>query len=115
MPEQGDDPKNDWEGYRMAAVYSVNFDDGPGARLFYHAVQLDGTSFVQEVVWNQKNDSWSKGAEIRRPYPNSHLAAAVDETSGILRLFYSSGNKTLSEDWLNTTDTKAGYSSGTTS
>lgn len=112
LPSRGNDPKNDWDGYRMAAVYSVNFDDGPGIRLFYHAVQLNGSSFVQEMIWNQKNDSWSKGAEIDKPYPSSHLAVAVDETSKILRLFFSSGNETLSEQWLDISNTKAGYSSG---
>lgn len=109
---QDGDPENDWDGYRMAAVYSVNFDDGPGIRLFYHAVQLNGSSFVQELIWNQKNDSWSKGAQIQRSYPNSHLAAAIDENSKILRVFFSSGNKTLSEEWLNIGDTKAGYNPG---
>ena len=112
LPSQGDDPVNDWDSYRMAAVYSVNFDDGPGIRLFYHAAQSNGTSFVQELIWNQRNDSWSKGAEISKPYPNSHLAVAVDEVSKILRLFFSSGNKTLSEEWLNITNTQAGYNSG---
>ena len=112
MPSQGDDPKNGWDGYRMAAVYSVNFDNGPGIRLFYHAGQLNGTSVVQELIWNQKNDSWSKGAELLKPYPNSHLAATVDENSKILRLFFSSGNQTLSEEWLNITNTQAGYSPG---
>ena len=96
----------------MAAVYSVNFDDGPGIRLYYHAMQLSGSAFVQELIWNQKNDSWSKGAELQDPYPNSHLAVAIDETSEILRIFYSSGNKTLNEKWLNISNTEAGYRPG---
>ena len=96
----------------MAAVYSVNFDDGPGIRLFYHAVQLNGTSLVQELVWNQKNDSWSRGAQLSRPYPNSHLAAAVDENSKILRVFFSSGSNTLAEEWLNITNIQDGYNPG---
>ena len=114
LTSQGEDPKNDWDGYRMASVYSVNFDNGPGIRLFYHAAQLNGTSVVQELIWNQKNDSWSKGASLSKPYPNSHLTATVDETSKILRLFFSSGNNTLSEEWLNITNTSGGYSPGRT-
>ena len=113
LPTQTEDPKNDWESYRMAAVYSVNFNDGPGIRLFYHSRLLDGTPFVQEMIWNQKNDVWSKGAELSKPYPNSHLAATIDENAGILRVFFSSGNKTLSYYWLNITDPQAGYSTGT--
>ncbi|KAL6720993.1 hypothetical protein ACLMJK_000093 [Lecanora helva] len=112
LPSQDDDPVNGWEGYRMSAVYSVNFDDGPGIRLFYHAKQLNGSSFVQELIWNQKNDSWSKGAELQDPYPNSHLAVTIDETTKILRIFYSSGDKALREEWLDITNTKAGYSLG---
>ena len=109
---QDGDPQNNWDGFRMAAVYSVNFDDGPGIRFFYHNVQNNGSTYVQELIWNQKSDKWTKGAIIQRPYPNSHLAATVDENSKILRLFFSSGNRTLSEEWLDITNTKAGYNSG---
>lgn len=112
QPLEGDDPKNDWDGYRMAAVYSKNFHSGPGIRLFYHASQLNGSSFVQELIWNQKNDTWSKGAVLNRPYPNSHLAVTVDESTNVLRLFYSAGNKTLAEDWVDISDPNGNYFSG---
>ena len=94
---QNGDPRNTWDSYRMTAVYSRNFSTGPGARLFYHAQYLNGTAFVQEMVWAQTNDSWTKGADIAGVNPNSHLAASIDESEGVLRLFYSTGDKNLEE------------------
>lgn len=96
----------------MTAVYSPNFHDGPGIRLFYHAEEQNGTSIVQELIWNLKNDAWSKGATFSKPYAYSHLAAVVDETQKILRLLFSSGGKTLSEEWLDISNIQAGYSAG---
>ena len=83
----------------MAAVYSQNFKSGPGMRLYYHVLDLNGTNFVQEVIWLQAQDKWSKGAELNGVFPNSHFAASIDESTGILRLFFSSGNNTLQEAW----------------
>lgn len=96
----------------MAAVYSPDFQDGPGIRLFYHAVELNGSTYVQELIWNQKNDAWSKGAQFSKPYAYSHLAAVVDESTKTLRLLFSSGGKTLSEEWLDISNIQAGYSAG---
>lgn len=112
LPSEADDPQNDWDGYRMAAVYSENFHSGPGLRLFYHAEQLNGTSHVQELVWIQSNDSWSQGAKLHDPYPNSHLAATIDESTRTLRLFFSSGNGTLQEAWTSISDPTPNYSNG---
>ena len=113
LPSASDDPQNSWDSYRMAAVYSARFESGAGARLFYHSQQLDGSSVVQELIWIQKNDTWSQGATIKSAWPNSHLAATVDESIGILRLFYSSGSKTLQESWLNISDSNGTYRTGT--
>jgi len=112
VPEEA--PQNNWDGYEMAAVYSPNFQDGPGIRLFYHAGAQNGTSYVQELIWSLKADAWSKGATFSKPYAYSHLAAVVDESQKILRLFFSSGGKTLSEEWLNISNIQAGYSAGMT-
>lgn len=112
LPSESDDPKNDWDSYRMAAVYSSNFMSGPGIRLFYHAQQLNGSSVVQEMIWSQTNDSWSHGAQIHDAWPNSHLAATVDESAKTLRLFYSSGNKSLQESWTSITDQAEQYNAG---
>ena len=108
-----DGPRNSWDSYRMAAVYSTNFMSGPGARLFYHAQHLDGSNIVQELVWSQNNDTWSQGAAIEGVRPNSHLAATIDESIGILRLFYSAGNETLQESWTSLSDTGGNYRIGT--
>ena len=96
----------------MAAVYSKNFHSGPGIRLFYHAEQLNGNSSVQEMVWNQRNDSWSNGAKLSSPWPNSHLAATIDESTHILRLFFSSGSQTLQESYTNISAPNDGYHNG---
>ena len=96
-PENNGDPQNSWDSYSFTAVYSRNFSTGPGARLFYHAQYMNSTAFVQEMIWIQTNDSWIKGAELADINPNSRLAASIDESQGTLRLFYSTGNKSLEE------------------
>ena len=96
----------------MAAVYSANFQTGPGIRLYYHAAELNGTSWVQELVYAQQSDSWSMGAVFQDAWPNSHLAATVDDNSKILRLFFSSGNLTLSEYYTNISSTDSSYHKG---
>ena len=113
LPGGSKDPENDWDSYRMTAVYSTKFHNGPGTRLFYHSQwQSNGTTFVQELIWNQKNDSWSEGAKINNVWPNSHLAATIDNSTNILRLFFSSGGNTLQEAWLSITDPKGQYANG---
>ena len=112
LPAVTQDPENDWDGYRMAAVYSPNFHTGPGLRLFYHAENLTGAPFVQELIWTQSSDLWSNGAKLHNPYPNSHLAATVDESTQILRLFFSSGNNTLQEAWTSISDATGTYKNG---
>ena len=112
LPSGSSDPENSWDSYRMAAVHSANFAAGPGVRLFYHAQQLNGTSLVQELIWTQKNDSWVQGATIEGAWPNSHLAATIDESIGVLRLFYSTGGGTLQEAWTSLSDTSGTYKNG---
>lgn len=96
----------------MAVVYSTDFYDGPGARLFYHFLAENGTTWVQEMIWNQNSDVWSEGAMLNDPWPSSHLAAIIDETGKTLRLFYSAGNLTLQESYLNIADANATYGRG---
>lgn len=106
------DPKNGVGSYAMAAVYSQDFSTGPGIRLFYHAELLNGTSYVQEMIWTQDSDIWTKGTEILDVWPNSKLAAAIDDTNKLLRLFFTTGNETLQEMYLNITDPHGAYQSG---
>ena len=87
----------------MAAVYSENFASGAGGRLFYHASNAS-LNYVQEVVWNFNDNKWTLGTQLSDPYPSSHLAATVDEVSHTLRLFYSAGNLTLQESFLDISD-----------
>ena len=108
----GSDPKNAWGSYTMAAVYSANFSSGAGTRLFYHAEILNGTSYVQEMVWTQSKDTWTKGAQIPNAWPTSKLAATIDESTGILRLFFSIGENTLQEVWTDITDAHWKYQTG---
>ena len=109
-----ENPPNDWDSYRMAAVYSTEFYGGPGARLFYHSLAApNGTSCVQELIWNQTADTWSLGATLADPYPNSHLAVTIDDSTRMLRLFYSVGNLTLQESFLNISDPNGVYDQGT--
>lgn len=112
LPSVTQDPKNNWDGYRMAAVYSENFHTGLGLRLYYHAENLTGAAYVQELIWTQSTDSWTNGARLNNPWPNSHLAATVDESTQILRLFFSSGNNTLQEAWLSLSDSTGTYRNG---
>lgn len=92
----------------MAAVYSPNFANGPGARLFYHASDDTTAPYVQELIWDQTNNSWTTGAKIADAMSTSQLTATVDKT--VLRLFYSADNGTLRESfmYLNTTKEKQG-------
>ena len=113
--DNNNDPKNNWDSYRMAAVYSTSFQSGPGLRLYYHAEELNGTSWVQELIWDQRNDTWSLGATFYDAWPSSHLAATVDESSKILRFFFSSGNLTLSEYYTNISSPDSGYHKGKSS
>lgn len=112
MPNNDDnDPKNDWDGYRLAAVYSRKFLAGPQTRLFYRQQDLNGT-WIQEVIWDQTNDKWTIGAIFTDASPNSHFAASIDESTNILRLFYSTGGKTLQEYWTNITSPETKYAKG---
>ncbi|KAL9076292.1 MAG: hypothetical protein Q9161_001008 [Pseudevernia consocians] len=111
-PSVTPDSKNDWDGYRMAAVYSENFHNGPGLRLYYHTENLTGAAYVQELIWTQSNDSWADGAKLHNPWPTSHLAATIDESTQILRLFFSSGNNTLQEAWTSISDPTGTYKNG---
>ncbi len=107
------DPVNDWDGYRMAAVYSPIFHDGPQARLFYRQQSLDESSVIQELIWNLNGDHWSEGHNFTDSWPNSHMAATIDESTNILRLLFSTGNKTLQEYWIDISTPNAIYAKGT--
>jgi len=109
----GQDPSNGWGSYRMAAVFSQSFSNGPGARFFYHTQSATGAPLVQEMLWDMGKDTWSQGHQFSDPWPKSDLAATIDSTTQTLRLFYSSENLTLQESWLNMTDPAAVYKSGT--
>ena len=106
-------PTNSWDSFAIAAAYSPNFHSGPGSRLFYHTQAANGTAYVQEMLWNQTGDSWSDGATLLDPWPNSQLAVTIDESTKLLRLFYSAGNLTLQESWLNISDPAGRYHQGT--
>ena len=110
--EKAPDPKNGIGSYAMAAVYSENFTSGAGTRLFYHAELLNGTSYVQEMVWTQAKDAWTKGAQIPNVWPNSKLAATIDENNGLLRLFFTTGSETLQEVYCDINDAHWKYQSG---
>ena len=115
LPDNDDnDPINDWDGYRLAAVYSRKFVGGPQARLFYRYQQLNGSSMIQELMWNQTGDAWLKGATFNDAWPTSHLAASIDESTNILRLFFSVGGKTLQEYWTDITTPETAYQKGIT-
>ena len=106
------DPQNDFDSYRMAATYSTNFHDGSQGRLFLHQLATNGTWWVQEMIWSQANDSWSQGHQFTDAWPNSHLAVTVDDSSQTLRLFFSIGNLTLQEYFLNISEPSATYKPG---
>ena len=106
------DPKNDWDGYRLAAVYSRKFDAGPQTRLFYRHQDSNGSTWIQEAIWYQNNDSWIYGVTFNDSSPNSHFAASIDESTNILRLFFSTGSKTLQEYWTDITTRDTIYAKG---
>ena len=107
-----DDPPNAWDGYRLAAVYSRKFVGGPQTRLFYRQPGLNGSTWIQEAIWDQNNDTWRNGANFTDSSPNSHFAASIDESTDILRLFFSTGGKTLQEYWTNITTPDTIYAKG---
>ncbi|KAL9118017.1 MAG: hypothetical protein Q9187_005440 [Circinaria calcarea] len=110
-----EDPQdNIWDSLRMAAAYSADFYGGPQARLFYHSQADDGTRFLQEMIWTHSDDSWRYGATLTSPSANSHLAVTVDSATQTLRLFYSAGNLTLQESWLNISQADATWQTGIT-
>ncbi|KAL8852779.1 MAG: hypothetical protein Q9221_002409 [Calogaya cf. arnoldii] len=106
------DPINQFDGYSMAAVHSELFAAGAGTRLFYHQSSSNGTNWVQEWIWTRENDSWKTGQLIRDVYPNSKIAATVDEQNRLLRLYFSIGNLTLQESYLNISDPQGLYNNG---
>ncbi|KAL8755414.1 MAG: hypothetical protein Q9199_003667 [Rusavskia elegans] len=108
------DPINQFDGYRMAAVYSDIFANGAGTRFFYHRSSSNGTNWVQEWVWTRETDNWKIGQVIPNVYPNSHIAATVDEQNRLLRLYFSIGNLTLQESYLNISDPQGLYNNGFT-
>lgn len=113
LPSGNKDPENEWDGYSLTAVYSTKFHSGPGIRLFYHTLSLlKGSSFVQEMIWNQENDTWTPGVQLNGVWPKSHMAATIDDSTNILRLFFSSGNNTLQELYLSITDPSGQYTNG---
>ena len=112
IPTGSGDPENNWDSYQMAAAYSKGFHSGPGTRFFYHTQELNGTSYVQELIWYQGNDSWAYGSKLFTPWPNSHLAVTIDNSTNILRLFFSSGHNTLQEMWMSLTDPNSEYRDG---
>jgi len=105
-------PSNDWDGFNMAAVYSMNFPTGPGARLYYHFSSPNGTAWVQELKWDQAADIWETGIVLPGVSPNSHIAATIDEQHKAVRVFYSTGNGTLQESWSNITQNNGAYHPG---
>ena len=109
----GEDPQdNAWDSLRMAATYSADFYGGPQARLFYYGQADSGTLVLQEMIWTQGNDSWRYGAALTSRSANSHLAMTVDSVTQTLRLFYSAGNQTLQEAWLNISQADATWQTG---
>ena len=115
VPHNDDnDPVNHWDGYRIAAVYSTAFRAGPQARVFYRSQKMDGTgnSVIQELIWDQNTDKWSKGANFSTAWPTSHMAATIDESTNILRLFFSTGKRTLQEYWTDITTPGTSYAEG---
>lgn len=86
------EPENGWDVYRMTAVYSENFESGAGCRLFSHS--SNGSSVVRELIRNKNEEDWSRGATFDA-YPNFHSSATIDESTRILRLFYSTGGRAL--------------------
>lgn len=90
--------EEDSGGLKLAAVYSKDFIQGPGARLFYHADDETTAPYVQELIWDEATNIWSNGAKIADPLPNSQLSAVID--NNLLRLYYSAEGGTLRESIL---------------
>ncbi|KAI9887487.1 MAG: hypothetical protein M1823_000666 [Watsoniomyces obsoletus] len=109
-------PENqtDHGSFALAAAYSTAFASGPGARVYYHAPPTDQipSGWVQELIWDQRSDSWSMGARLPDPAPTSQLAVTIN--GRFLRLFYSTGSGTLQEHWLDIADPRANYVRGIT-
>ena len=95
----------------MASIYSTNFSTGPGARVFYHGGNTT-TTWVQELIWLQQNDTWMTGTTIFGADPNCHLTVTIEPLTQILRLFYSSGDSAVEEQWLNITAQNATFQRG---
>ncbi|KAL8844399.1 MAG: hypothetical protein Q9176_001309 [Flavoplaca citrina] len=114
LPEDAEDPDlvNGSDGYSMAAVYSNIFASGAGTRFFYHRSSSNGTNWVQEWIWTRETDSWKIGQNIPNVHPNSRIAATVDEQNRLLRLYFSVGNMTLQESYLNISDPLGLYNNG---
>ncbi|KAL8674315.1 MAG: hypothetical protein Q9168_001308 [Polycauliona sp. 1 TL-2023] len=108
------DPINSFDGYSMAAVYSDIFANGAGTRFFYHRSSDNGTNWVQEWIWTRETDDWKIGQVIPNVYPNSHIGATIDEQNRLLRLYFSIGNMTLQESYLNISDPQGLYNNGFT-
>jgi hypothetical protein len=113
IPSPGKTPQNSWDSYRMAIVFSTSFVDGPGARLFYHVQPDTGIPIVQEMIWHMNNDTWTQGHQFSDPSPNSDLTATIDPSTHTLRLYYSTGNGTVQERWLDIKTAGAVYQPGT--
>ncbi|KAI9869959.1 MAG: hypothetical protein M1830_004888 [Pleopsidium flavum] len=105
-------PGNDWDGFRIAAVYSREFPEGPGGRLYYHFTATNGSQWIQEIKWDQMNDTWTSGVALTGAAPNSHIAATIDEQHKAVRVFYCTGNETLQESWMNLSQWNSNYQSG---
>ena len=84
----------------MAAVYSEDYNEGPGTRLFYQQ-----STWIQEFVWTQSTDIWTFGSPILGSTACSRLAVIEDYPN--LRLFYVAEGLVLQEMLLDITQTGA--------
>ena len=113
VPKNNGDPENDWDSLRIAAVYSDAFADGPQVRLYYHQQQISGGgTWIQELIWFVQNDTWLEGYQFKDAWPRAHMTATIDDTTQILRLFYSTGDKNLQEYWAAVNDPDLTYKKG---
>ena len=114
IPKNTDnDPENDWDSFRIAAVYSDAFSAGPQVRLFYHQPQINGNgTWIQELIWYQNNNTWAEGAQFPDAWPRAHMVATIDDTTQVLRLFFSTGGKTLQEYYAFVNDPDLTYKPG---
>ncbi|MCJ1308692.1 hypothetical protein MMC25_002346 [Agyrium rufum] len=106
------DTSNSFDSYRMAVVYSTEFATGPGARFFYHVSDGTGSSYVQELIWFQTNDSWAEGAQFSAAVSSSHIEVVIDDSTETLRLFYVANGPTLRESYIDYTRDDATYENG---